>query len=162
MKSLQLLIKAARRGEGSRGGIVIGHTSGGKPIYASSYGVGRQRHKHFRTGDHIDAQMLHMELRSKHKKHAARAHAKGDHDKAERHVLAAFYHHKQLEEHSHQKLEKIGRTEAFESVPFAASPDPKAIPEPERASPDPYMPGPEESSPEEARNAVEMGKLLSQ
>ncbi len=44
-------------GEGSRGGKVIGHTGGGKPIY---FQHSHSSHGTFNEGEHKEAQELHM------------------------------------------------------------------------------------------------------
>ena len=46
----------AGTGPGSRGGIVIGKTSGGKPIYRD---FSHPDHKGFTKGDHLEASKLH-------------------------------------------------------------------------------------------------------
>ncbi len=64
-----LLEKAGKTGEGSRGGHVIGHTRAGKPIYSSFEHEG---HKEFTPEDHHDASRLHahnLDIYSKFTKH---------------------------------------------------------------------------------------------
>ena len=46
-------------GEGSRGGKVIGRTSGGKPIYMNANHPG---HKDFNAKEHIEAQGTHSQI----------------------------------------------------------------------------------------------------
>ncbi len=85
MNRLQSISNRTRRearwdtnGEGSRGGVVIGHTSTGKPIYKhnrapgvsettkSNFELLRQKHKElhkkFTTKDHIESAQLHEQL----------------------------------------------------------------------------------------------------
>jgi hypothetical protein len=50
---------ALEKGEGSRGGKVIGHTKSGKPIYDSFEHEG---HKHFSHQDHKDAVKAHVDI----------------------------------------------------------------------------------------------------
>lgn len=54
--------KAAKSGEGSRGGHVIGHTKSGKPIYGDAFGTDKQfaeHHKGWSAMDHYDAEHAH-------------------------------------------------------------------------------------------------------
>ena len=61
------LAKAKKRGEGSRGGKIIGHTKSGKPIYAANHTAyaldgtkrGVKPYKDFTAQDHEDAYQLH-------------------------------------------------------------------------------------------------------
>jgi hypothetical protein len=48
---LDNIIEKAMKGEGSRGGKIIGHTKSGKPIYAGAH----ESHKSFSKQDHLDA-----------------------------------------------------------------------------------------------------------
>ena len=61
------LVKGDRSKEGSRGGHVIGHTSSGKPIYASHAGNFKAHTKDWSKQDHADAASLHGKLEGKHK-----------------------------------------------------------------------------------------------
>ncbi len=63
-EQLSSLMKA--KGEGSRGGHVIGHTKSGKPVYADKK-ADHKDYKNFTSQDHKDAAELHSE---KHKFHA--------------------------------------------------------------------------------------------
>jgi hypothetical protein len=47
------------KGEGSKGGKVIGHTTSGKPVYAKKRG---EDYKNFTSQDHEDAAQLHYEI----------------------------------------------------------------------------------------------------
>jgi len=89
MKDIDKLIEKALKGEGSRGGKVIGHTASGKPIYAPKSGmVGRyieQHHGHFSPGDHKSAY-------SEHAYAAKQAKKKGDMKSYEAHRDAAGIH----------------------------------------------------------------------
>lgn len=46
----------SKSGEGSRGGLVIGHTKSGKPIYDNPH---HEEHRHFTKEDHLKAAELH-------------------------------------------------------------------------------------------------------
>lgn len=66
---LDFVLEKAGKGEGSKGGHVIGHTSSGKPIYASGKMVD---HPKFSEQDHRDAASLHtmnLNILSKFSKH---------------------------------------------------------------------------------------------
>ena len=55
---------ASKKGEGSRGGNIIGHTSSGKPIYASrTHGQWKKHHAKFTREDHDDAANHHTARR---------------------------------------------------------------------------------------------------
>lgn len=47
------------KGEGSRGGKIIGHTKSGKPIYANSHD---RENKNWSHHDHLDAQRAHLDI----------------------------------------------------------------------------------------------------
>jgi hypothetical protein len=47
------------KGEGDRGGHVIGHTKSGKPIYQKLYAGGNTEYEGFTKEDHEDAAKLH-------------------------------------------------------------------------------------------------------
>lgn len=88
------LIEKAK-GEGSRGGKVIGHTKSGKPIYDTS---NHAKHANFNKEDHLDAAKLH-------KKHA-------DKENEEDTIMSgmrAEHHEKQADEHS--KFAKTAKSE---------------------------------------------------
>lgn len=60
-------IAKAGTGEGSRGGHVIGHTSSGKPIYASNHpsykaGAFKEAHKDWTVAEHTEAANLHKKI----------------------------------------------------------------------------------------------------
>lgn len=57
------LEKAAKQGEGSRGGKIIGHTRSGKPIYDE---VGHSAHASFSPEEHGDASSTHSQISDKH------------------------------------------------------------------------------------------------
>lgn len=59
---LEDMAKAAKTGEGSRGGKIIGHTKSGKPIY----GEGNHGAKGWSADDHMDAYHAHTEEGMKH------------------------------------------------------------------------------------------------
>ena len=61
LDALDDLIKAGEEGEGSRGGKIVGHTSGGKPIYSSA---GNRNHKGFTKKEHNEAYHVHSRIRS--------------------------------------------------------------------------------------------------
>jgi hypothetical protein len=70
-----VLLEKAGRGEGSRGGHVIGHTRSGKPVYANRdknfrhpeqwYHVINKMYGDFTPKDHADAERLHRKLADK-------------------------------------------------------------------------------------------------
>jgi hypothetical protein len=63
---LTALMKAAKKGEGSRGGHIIGHTRSGKPIYASkSKAHMRKLHEGHSEQDHKDAAVFHRKQKVK-------------------------------------------------------------------------------------------------
>ena len=55
-------LKVDAGGEGSRGGKIIGHTSGGKPIYVNAK---HPDHKSFTSDDHFEAALLHKVAKRK-------------------------------------------------------------------------------------------------
>jgi len=59
------MLKKALRGEGSRGGKVIGHTKSGKPVYASSHRK-RKGAEEWSREDHKDAVGFHEKERDRH------------------------------------------------------------------------------------------------
>lgn len=74
-------LKVDAKGEGSKGGKIIGHTKSGKPIYASNKKFSsiphhiilpveehKELHKGFTTHDHIEAAQAHHKLMNKHHK----------------------------------------------------------------------------------------------
>ena len=50
-------LKVDMQGEGSRGGHIIGHTGGGKPIYQNA---NHPSHKEFSSNDHLSAVNSHL------------------------------------------------------------------------------------------------------
>lgn len=82
------------RGEGSRGGNIIGHTKSGKPIYAAKHYdpkrmLGIFDHlSMYSRGDHRDAAAVHSRLSEQHKR-------AGNVTVAHRHAVAAEYHRNQ-------------------------------------------------------------------
>jgi hypothetical protein len=65
-----------RKGEGSRGGKIIGHTRSGKPIYATA-GAGHAEYVHFTNNDHQDAAQLHEDHRGELEAKAGQSRADG-------------------------------------------------------------------------------------
>lgn len=55
-----------KKGEGSRGGHIIGHTKSGKPIYGTF--EDSKKHKHLSKEEHIEAAELHEKIAASHKK----------------------------------------------------------------------------------------------
>lgn len=96
---IKSMVKSAE-GEGSRGGVVIGHTRSGKPIYQNS-----SKHpsfKEFSKEDHEDAKAKHKELSEKFKK-----------DKEEGRVpdyREHNHHHREADEHGDEALGPINTT----------------------------------------------------
>lgn len=76
------------KGEGSKGGKVIGHTKSGKPIYENHkadseiYGKGGEKYNY--QSDHIDAANKHKELAKKHLDDHSKHWENGDHEKSDR------------------------------------------------------------------------------
>jgi len=54
-----------QKGEGSRGGKVIGHTSSGKPIYENLHATAKE-YSDFTKEDHQDAHSRHQIIRNQH------------------------------------------------------------------------------------------------
>jgi len=75
-------------GEGARGGIIIGHTRSGKPIYQGSNTPQHDSHKKFTSDDHHDASELH-------RRRSLKASNEKDWEGASRHNYASNYHYKQ-------------------------------------------------------------------
>lgn len=59
-------MEKAKKGEGSKGGHVIGHTKSGKPIY-QSHSASHKHYKDFSSKDHLDAAMSHQKEAGKYK-----------------------------------------------------------------------------------------------
>lgn len=89
----ETLEKAAKMGEGSRGGKVIGHTKSGKPVYED---VGHSAHAAFTPEEHEDAGKAHTDLSDKHwdaKGHAAKDQMHGGSKKARKQADESYEHH---------------------------------------------------------------------
>lgn len=117
------LSKGGKKGEGARGGHVIGHTKAGNPIYAPKYhssthskdwhkrkaakfkdDAKRKRADHevfARTDKHghdtkmLEATAKHYEARAAHHK----AHAEGKHEEGDKHYAASERHQEAAEKH---------------------------------------------------------------
>lgn len=59
MRYVSILRNDQATGAGSRGGVIIGETKSGKPIYVNHE---HPAHEHFSLQDHKDAQKKHIEL----------------------------------------------------------------------------------------------------
>lgn len=88
LKELTGLLQKASKGEGSKGGKVIGHTRSGKPIYDSH---GHPDHKKFNQEDHYDAMRHHQFLADK----------EPDYRKREGHYAQSHEHYK-----THDKMDR--------------------------------------------------------
>jgi hypothetical protein len=87
------------KGEGSKGGRVIGHTSGGRAIYESH---SHPSHRDFTAGEHIAAASMHMarveKLLDQASKKGSATHADimargGLHEQAQYHLRQSNLHH---------------------------------------------------------------------
>ena len=91
------------KGEGSRGGKVIGHTRSGKPIYDEAHHKG---HEKFTHSDHVDAYKAHKKIHNEYADDAKdwnkRSTSEGDHADymAADAEGGARYHAKQAQKHS--------------------------------------------------------------
>lgn len=65
IEQLNGLIEKAGKGEGSRGGHIIGHTKSGKPVYKTQ-AAGRNSYEKFSAQDHKDAAELHRKVAEDH------------------------------------------------------------------------------------------------
>lgn len=85
------------KGEGSKGGKVIGHTRGGRPVYARLAG---HHYPHFTKRDHEDAAGFHRGI-------AKKSPGEG-HDYGKTGSTSMFWHNKKAEEHEHEssKMQK--------------------------------------------------------
>jgi predicted ABC-type ATPase len=84
------LIKS--KGEGSRGGRILGHTDSGKPIYAAHAGNYKKKTKGWTADDHEDAVTEHRAHQRHHLKEADKAYKRDDNRAAYEHNAAAMYH----------------------------------------------------------------------
>ena len=71
-------LKVDAGGEGSRGGKIIGHTSSGKPIYASH---NHPTHKEFKSEDHYEAAKAHQKKAEKFNQHMKQLNTEEAHKK---------------------------------------------------------------------------------
>jgi hypothetical protein len=116
LKSLECIAKA---GEGSKGGVVIGHTESGKPIYAKS---GSKNHKEFSAQDHHDAAQ-------RHSWHAARKGEEyhqqhnGDGTYSAKHARRKKQLMKQIEEHREHAAKHREKAEKLEGKTSSREPD---------------------------------------
>lgn len=105
---------AERGGEGSRGGKVVGHTRGGKPIYDHAH---HDDHSKFSKEDHMDARRAHQEAADKNWKKSDSFHQQSMlgkpskkkremYDQAEHHREKAQFH--QVQKSHHGKMGGIG------------------------------------------------------
>ena len=98
---LNRLRKAARKGEGSYGGHVVGHTRSGKPIY-QEHGADHPAYKGFTESDHGDAVEVHGHLHDFHRSAAGLASSKaGTRESPEKNSLRAIArtHYEQAKMH---------------------------------------------------------------
>ena len=116
------------QGEGSRGGVVIGHTKSGKPIYKNS---GSANHKDFTGEDHTDASRLHNELAQKKAKEAHAKHQEahnayrnesGDHKKMRREAKRL---EKEVAHHEKHSAKHGDKSEAKKS--YTVNPEPQFV-----------------------------------
>lgn len=85
-------LKVDATGAGSRGGHIIGHTSTGKPVYASKH----SSHAGFSKQEHLQAKNLHEGLVDTHEDRRMRAKTKGEsdfHGKVMKHHSKMAVHH---------------------------------------------------------------------
>lgn len=90
-------IQPHSKGEGSRGGKVIGHTSSGKPIYDSA---NHPAHKNFTKQDHFDAALKHRSNEQLHNADALRFENAGNIEKRNKLREKSLHHRKQEAEHN--------------------------------------------------------------
>ncbi len=91
------------KGEGARGGRVIGHTKSGRPVYAR-LSASHSDYKHFSHQDHKDAARFHGEARSH-----GEGHTFGTSGSSE-----SFWHGKKQQEHEHEAEKKRGTVQKAE------------------------------------------------
>lgn len=103
---LNSLVKA--KGEGSRGGHVIGHTKSGKPVYGDKHA---KDYKHFSINDHKDAAHYHALENIKHKNSITGGSLKNDY-----HEAMAKHHDQVVEEHQNEANKKE-KEEHEKSIP---------------------------------------------
>lgn len=100
--SVESLKKALPRGEGSRGGHIIGHTTTGKPIYADPK---HPEHNNFHDEDHYDAHLAHTMHQSAHEKVLSTKPHRGN---AAQHVMSAD----RVQHHSKSSKAHLSRVKA--------------------------------------------------
>jgi len=101
---LTRLMKAGK-GEGSRGGRVIGHTRSGKPIYASSSrNKWKEHHKNFTEQDHKDAEHVHSQFQDHHENEQERHDDIADEHATERREREKLKHEKMSDDHFNASL----------------------------------------------------------
>lgn len=104
-EQLDNLVKA-KKGEGSKGGKVIGHTKSGKPVYATMIGSKEIRDK-YTPEDHKDASDFHIREAQKHQQESY-----GRPDKYGRDFHSALAeHHRDLAKHHEDESVKLAKKE---------------------------------------------------
>lgn len=106
------LIKATE-GEGSRGGVIVGHTESGKPIYQSA---GNAAHKTFSKQDHVDAALAHSQKRANlsDEYHAQR---NPDGTVSQQHIKKRAQLMKQIQHHNDQAERHRSKAEGRQKAP---------------------------------------------
>jgi hypothetical protein len=90
------LQKAMPKGEGARGGHVIGHTKTGKPIYSDPR---HPEHGKYSDEDHYDAHLAHGQHQMGHESELMKPAKRGDTNKRMMHADRAQYHGKMADKH---------------------------------------------------------------
>lgn len=134
-------------GEGSRGGKIIGHTSGGKPIYDSAK---HPEHKGFSASDHRDAALAHS---------AAFKAAKGDEAAQAAHKAGFEAHKAAMQKENAADESAVGKTKSGKRI---IAPSSKMVSEHWQASSGPYgKPGAAGTTAKLIHNHVEKHKGFS-
>jgi len=87
-------IRKDAKGEGTRGGVIIGHTRSGKAVYASH----NEAHNKFTPGEHGEAARMHSRLGHKYFKKAQDLGP--DHPDFDKHANKSTYHFNRAMAHS--------------------------------------------------------------
>ncbi len=94
ISQLDSIIEKASKGEGSKGGHIIGHTKSGKPVYGIIPNGDHKQYKDFTSQDHKDAANLHQ---NQYDEHSQRAHSASD-DVVKKNNYAISDHHRSAEQ----------------------------------------------------------------
>lgn len=92
----------AAKGEGTRGGLIIGHTKSGKPIYAGHH----ESHDRFSSEEHREASKAHAKTAQKYYKEASAHDPVHDQESFDRASNKSNYHYFQMHHHDRQAQNK--------------------------------------------------------